>query len=36
LTSKESCDDCVEDVNSDGLVNVSDLLAVIATWGDCP
>ena len=27
---------CPEDVNADGLVNVSDLLAIIAAWGICP
>ncbi|MCI0677030.1 MAG: hypothetical protein L0Y42_14805 [Phycisphaerales bacterium] len=28
--------ECPEDVIADGLVNVSDLLAVIAAWGPCP
>jgi hypothetical protein len=27
---------CNEDVNGDGLINVSDLLAIIAAWGVCP
>ncbi|MDG1899467.1 MAG: hypothetical protein P8I74_06335, partial [Phycisphaerales bacterium] len=29
-------DECeCPDVNADGLVNVADLLAIIATWGSC-
>jgi hypothetical protein len=27
---------CAEDVNGDGLINVSDLLAIISVWGACP
>ena len=27
---------CAEDVNGDGMVNVNDILAVIAGWGMCP
>ena len=27
---------CPEDVNDDLTVNVSDLLAVISAWGNCP
>jgi len=27
---------CSEDVNGDGEVNVSDILAIIAAWGMCP
>ena len=27
---------CAEDVNGDGVVDVSDLLAIIAVWGACP
>ena len=27
---------CYGDVNSDGLVNITDVLAVIAVWGVCP
>jgi hypothetical protein len=27
---------CVADINNDHVVNVSDLLAVIAAWGPCP
>lgn len=27
---------CTGDINSDGVVNVSDLLAVINAWGPCP
>lgn len=26
---------CTSDINADGLVNVTDLLAVIAAWGEC-
>ena len=29
------CDGCVEDIDDSGEVNVSDLLTVIASWGDC-
>ncbi|MDE1038645.1 MAG: hypothetical protein OR996_07350, partial [Phycisphaerales bacterium] len=29
------CDGCVEDIDDSGEVNVSDLLTVIAAWGDC-
>ena len=28
-------EDCVADINSDGYVNVSDVLQLIAAWGDC-
>ena len=28
--------DCPADVNGDGMVDVLDLLAVLAAWGDCP
>jgi hypothetical protein len=27
---------CLADINNDGSVNVSDLLAVISAWGVCP
>ena len=27
---------CSEDVNGDGLVNVSDIMAVLDVWGACP
>jgi hypothetical protein len=27
---------CAEDVTGDGVVDVSDLLAIIAVWGVCP
>jgi hypothetical protein len=27
---------CGADINCDGVVDVTDLLAVIAAWGDCP
>ncbi len=27
---------CPEDINGDGVVNISDLLAVLAAWGPCP
>ena len=26
-------DSCLGDINNDGMVNVSDLLAIIAAWG---
>ncbi len=33
----DSCEPtCASDVNGDGNVNVTDLLAVIGTWGGCP
>jgi len=28
--------DCPADINGDGMVDVLDLLAVLAAWGDCP
>ena len=28
-------EDCIADINSDGYVNVSDVLQLIAAWGDC-
>ena len=27
---------CPEDVNTDGMIDVNDLLAVLAAWGGCP
>jgi hypothetical protein len=27
---------CPADVNNNGVVNIQDLLAVIAAWGNCP
>jgi hypothetical protein len=27
---------CAEDVTGDGLIDVSDLLAIIGVWGACP
>jgi hypothetical protein len=27
---------CAEDVTGDGVVDISDLLAIIAVWGVCP
>ena len=27
--------DCPEDINGDGIVNISDLLAIISDWGVC-
>ncbi|MDP7008171.1 MAG: hypothetical protein QGI78_01215 [Phycisphaerales bacterium] len=34
------CDDCpascAGDINSDGVVNIHDLLNMIASWGACP
>ena len=39
-TEAGSCDDCPPtcngDLNADGVVDVNDLLAVIALWGTCP
>ena len=29
------CQGCDEDINDDGLVNVSDLLLVLDAWGSC-
>ncbi len=29
-------DDCPADISNDGAVNVTDLLAVIGSWGVCP
>ena len=35
-TVAEECPaDCVEDINGDGTVSVSDLLMLIGAWGDC-
>ena len=31
----DSCGNCDGDVNSDGVVNVSDILMVVGTWGPC-
>lgn len=31
----EECQTCPADINNDGLVNVTDLLAVISAWGTC-
>ena len=30
------CDDCPEDVNDDGKVNIDDLFAILGAWGPCP
>ncbi len=27
---------CPEDINGDGVINVTDLLAVLSAWGACP
>jgi len=39
-TGGGSCDDCqpycMSDVNGDAIVDVLDLLEVIAAWGNCP
>ncbi len=34
--SESPVETCGADINCDGTVDVSDLLAVIAAWGDCP
>ena len=34
-TIDESCGSCEGDVNGDGLVDVTDLLTVVGTWGVC-
>ena len=31
----ECQDDCPEDVNGDGLVDIDDIFAVLAAWGPC-
>jgi hypothetical protein len=37
LCSENPCPvHCAEDVTGDGVVDVSDLLAIIAVWGACP
>ena len=40
LDASASCDNCPaicnEDINGDGVIDVSDLLAIIAAWGACP
>ena len=38
MVSAVDCDDvtqCPADANGDGIVNVSDLLEIVATWGEC-
>ncbi|UCD76464.1 MAG: hypothetical protein JSV91_05975 [Phycisphaerales bacterium] len=32
----EPTDDCAEDLNDDGTVDIDDLFAVLAAWGPCP
>jgi len=34
--SESQAETCGADINCDGVVDVTDLLAVIAAWGDCP
>jgi hypothetical protein len=34
--AESSIESCGADINCDGVVDVTDLLAVIAAWGDCP
>ena len=29
------CDDCPEDINCDGIVDIDDIFAVLAAWGPC-
>ena len=31
----ESGPECEGDINADGVVNVNDLMAIIAAWGPC-
>ncbi|MDG2199823.1 MAG: LamG domain-containing protein [Phycisphaerales bacterium] len=35
-SSESPVETCGADINCDGVVDVTDLLAVIAAWGDCP
>lgn len=35
-TSAALADPCPEDVNDDGIVDINDLMQVLASWGDCP
>jgi len=35
-SSESQVETCGSDINCDGVVDVTDLLAVIAAWGDCP
>ena len=36
VTIGDSCTTCPADIDGDGQVAVSDLLAILAAWGDCP
>jgi hypothetical protein len=33
--TKADCPDCLGDLNGDGVVDVSDLLALLGDWGPC-